>query len=59
VVLAALLSEPAIVALPAPLVMAAVRTGWFCRSLGPASPSPVSLGVTPSPSRSIPSPPFE
>jgi hypothetical protein len=54
-----LLSEPAIDALPAALVIAAVRTGWFCRLLGPVSPSPVSLAVTPSPRRSIPSAPLE
>jgi hypothetical protein len=58
--LAALLSEPANVAMPAPLVMAALRTGWFWRLLAPGSPSPRSLfSGKPLPFWSMPRPPFE
>ena len=35
------------------------RTGKFCRLFAPVSPSPASLGVTPLPSRSMPSRPLE
>ena len=39
-----------------PSVIADVMTGKFSRSFGPPSPSPASLGVTPSGPRSMPMP---
>src|SRR5207248_2186351 len=65
--LAVLLSVPAIVVVPA-VVTADVSTGKFCRLLGPVSQSNCptigqggggSFCVTPSPPRSMPSPPLE
>ena len=52
--LGALFSFPVMV-VPFLEVLAEVRTGKFCRVLGPVSPSPKSLGVTPSKPRSMPS----
>src|SRR5262249_43694771 len=49
---------PEIVTLPT-AIEAEVMTGKFCRSLGPVSASQSSFGVTPSPARSMPRPPFE
>src|SRR3972149_10854740 len=39
--------------------LAEVKMGKFWRLLAPVSPSPASLGVTPSPPRSIPQPALE
>ena len=48
------LSVPLIWMWPLPMT-AELRTGKFCELFGPASGSPASLGVTPSPPRSMPS----
>ena len=42
----------------APSVTAAASAGKFCRLLAPVSASPASLAVTPSHTRSMPSPPL-
>src|SRR5438067_718480 len=53
VVFAVELSVPLIWMWPLPMT-AELRTGKFCELFGPASGSPASLGVTPSPPRSMP-----
>ena len=49
---------PLMVVVPVALFFEEVRTGLFCRLLGPLSVSPESLAVGPSSPRSIPRPPF-
>src|SRR5439155_25294337 len=44
---------------PALEIETEVSRGKFCKPLGPASPSQVSFGVTPSLARSMPKPPLE
>ena len=58
VVLGALLRVALMVVSTAP-VLAEAMTGLFCSSFAPVSASPASLGVSPSPPRSMPREPLE